>query len=565
VSEAKRQRPSGMRPKMPLGDFLVAYLRRAGVKHIFGLPGDLVLGLFHRFGKLRDLDIVTFSHEPAVGFAADGYARSTRKLGVVCVTYGAGGFNVVNPIAGAYAEQVPLLVVSGGPGDAEQKLGGVHHQAKDIEGQCRVFAEVTCDARILVHPELAASEIHEVAANIASEHRPGYLEIHRDIVDREIPVPKHIREWDGTFPRPASDRRKLVEAVGDAAARIRQARHPILIGGVELFRERAERDFLRLAETLGVPVVTTVLAKGVFPMDHPQHMGIHIGPFSAPEIQQRVRAADLVLAMGTQLTDMNLGAARPQVLRERSVWAANQRVNVSFHTYTDVTLKDFVVGLAKEKLPRFRERVRYFDNLKRPASAGRRSRKLTINDLLVELNDFLASHPGYDVFAESGDSLFGGLELRQQAGGLYFAQGYYASMGFAVPAAMGAQLGTGRRPLVLCGDGGFQMTGPEISHAPNHGLSPVVVLVNNRGWGIFRPVSPRQDLLDIPPWPYAELARAWGGHGATVETRAELRTALADADAVGEFTVIECRVPPTDISPVSRRYIRASIRKGGGS
>jgi indolepyruvate decarboxylase len=554
-----------MRSKMPLGDFLVAYLRRAGVTHIFGLPGDLVLGLFHRFGRRRDLDIVTLSHEPAVGFAADGYARSTRKLGVVCVTYGAGGFNVVNPVAGAYAEQVPLLVVSGGPGDAEQKLGGVHHQAKDIEGQCRVFAEVTCDARILEHPELAASEIHEVVGAIASEHRPGYLEIHRDMVDHVIPVPKHIVEWDGSFPRPPSDRRKLVEAVADAAGRIRKARNPILIGGVELFRERAERDFLRLAEKLGVPVVTTVLAKGVFPMDHPQHMGIHIGPFSAAEIQRRVRAADLVLAMGTQLTDMNLGAARPQVHRERSVWASNQRVNVSFHTYTDVTLKDFVVGLAKERLPRFREEIGYFDNLKRPPQGKRRSERLSINDLLVELNEFLASHPGYDVFAESGDSLFGGLELRQRTGGLYFAQGYYASMGFAVPAAMGAQLGTGRRPLVLCGDGGFQMTGPEISHAPSHGLSPVVVLVNNGGWGIFRPVSPRQDLLDIPPWPYAELARAWGGRGVTVSSRTELRDALRDADGVDGFVVIECVVPPTDSSPVSRRYIRARVRKGGAA
>lgn len=556
-----------MRSRMALGDFLVAYLRRAGVTHIFGLPGDLVLGLFHRFGKRRDLEIVTLSHEPAVGFAADGYARSTRRLGVVCVTYGAGGFNVVNPIAGAYAEQVPLLVVSGGPGDAEQKLGGVHHQAKDIEGQCRVFAEVTCDARILRPPERAAQEIHDVVRKIASEHRPGYIEIHRDTVDTPIPVPKHIVEWDGTFPRPSSDRRKLAEAIADTAERINAAKRPVLIGGVELFRERAEGDFLRLAEKLGIPVVTTVLAKGVFPMDHPQHMGIHIGPFSAPEIQKRVRSADLVLAMGTQLTDMNLGAARPQVLRDRSVWASGHRVNVSFHTYTDVTLKDFVAGLAKQRLPRFRERVRYYDNLKRPArrAGGARSKKLSINDLLVELNDFLADHPGYDVFAESGDSLFGGLELRLRADGLYLGQGYYASMGFAVPAAMGAQIGRGRRPLVLCGDGGFQMTGPEISHAPKLGLSPVVVLVNNGGWGIFRPVSPRQDLLDIPPWPYAELARAWGGIGVQAHNRDELKTALRNAHAADGFVVIECLVSPTDISPVSRRYIRASVRKGSAS
>lgn len=559
-----------MRSRMPLGDFLVAYLRRCGVSHIFGLPGDLVLGLFQRFGRSRDLEIVTFSHEPTVGFAADGYARSTRRLGVVCVTYGAGGHNVVNPVAGAYAEQVPLLVVSGGPGSAEQKLAGVHHQAKDVAGQHRIFDEVTCAARILEHPALAAEQIHEVARAIATEHRPGYLEIHRDMTEVTIPVPKHIQEWNGTFPRPASDERKLDEAVAEAAERLRAAKRPVLIGGVELFRDRAEGDFRRLAEKLGVPVVTTVLAKGVFPMDHPLHMGIHIGPFSAKEIQKRVADADLVVALGTQLTDMNLGAAKPQVHRERAVWAFSERVNVSYHSYTDVELKDFVARLAREKLPAFDERVRYYDNLKhtplrRSTSGKKRARPaLSINDMLLEVNDFLASHPDapYDVFAESGDMLFGGLEVRVPEGGLYFAQGYYASMGFAVPAAMGAEIGTGRRPLVLCGDGGFQMTGPEISHAAVRGLSPLVVLVNNSGWGIFRPVTKRLDLLEIPPWPYAELAQAWGGVGIRAESREELREALRAAHEVKGFVIIDACVASDDLSPVSQRYIRASARKG---
>lgn len=557
---------SAMRSRMALGDFLVAYLLRAGVQHIFGLPGDLVLGLFQRFGRSRDLRIITMAHEPSVGFAADGYARSTRRVGVVCVTYGAGGHNVVNPIAAAYAEQVPLLVVSGGPGEAEQKLSGVHHQAKDVEGQWRIFREVTCDARILRHPELAAQEVHEVMRAIASEHRPGYIEIHRDLVDVKIPVPRHVVEWDGTFPRPESDKRKLDEALGDTLERLRAAKRPVLIGGVELFREKAEKGFLQLAEQLGVPVVTTVLAKGVFPMDHPQHMGIHIGPFSAQPIQKRVRDADLVLALGTQLTDMNLGAAKPQVSRERSVWATAQRVNVSFHTYTEVMLRDFVNALAKAKLPRFRERIRYYDNLKpvarpRVGARPRSSKAISVNDLLVGVNEFLAEHRGYDVFAESGDMLFGGLEVRQPAGGLYFAQGYYASMGFAIPAAMGAQIGTGRRPLVLCGDGGFQMTGPEISFAPSRDLSPIVVLLNNAGWGIFRPVTARKDLLEIPPWPYAELAQAWGGVGFRVTSPAELRDALRAAHELKDFAIVECVVPRDDISPVSRRYIRASARR----
>jgi indolepyruvate decarboxylase len=561
----KHAASAAMRPRMRLGDFLVAYLRRAGVRHIFGLPGDLVLGLFQRFGRSRDLEIVTFSHEPSVGFAADGYARSTRRLGVVCVTYGAGGHNIVNPVAGAYAEQVPLLVVSGGPGEAEQKLGGVHHQAKSVDSQWRIFQEVTCDARILREPLVAAQEVHEVVRNIASELRPGYLEIHRDQVDALVPVPREVLEWDGSFPPPRSDPRKLAEAIAETRQRIRAAKRPILIGGVELFREGAERDFLRLAERLGVPVVTTPLAKGVFPMDHPQHMGIHIGPFSADAIQRRVREADLVLSLGNQLTDMNLGAAKPQVLRERSVWALANRVNVSFHTYTDVTLRDFVRGLADQELPRFRERIPYCDNLKAPkrgSARGDANGAISINDLLVEVNGFLAENRGYDVFAESGDMLFGGLEIRQGAGGLYFAQGYYASMGFAVPAALGAQIGTGRRPLVLCGDGGFQMTGPEISHAPTHGLTPIVVLVNNGGWGIFRPVTQRRDLLEIPPWPYADLAQAWGGVGFRAAGRDELREALRAAHELREFAIIECRVPPTDISPISRRYIRASAAKG---
>ena len=340
-----------MRSRMQLGDFLVAYLRRAGVQHVFGLPGDLVLGLFLRFGSTHGLEIVTFSHEPAVGFAADGYARSTRRLGVACVTYGAGGHNIVNAVAGAYAEQIPLLVVSGGPGEAERKLGGVHHQVKDVEAQCRIFSEVTCTARILEHPNLAAEQVHETVGAILSQHRPGYIEIHRDMVDVTIPVPKHIVDWDGSFPRPASDPRKLAEAVAETAARLRKAKRPILIGGVELFRERAERDLVRLAEKLGAPVVTTILAKGVFPMDHPLHMGIHVGPFSAPAIAKRVRGADLVLSLGNQLTDMNLGAAKPQVQRKNSVWAVGQRVNVSFHTYTDVTLKDFVARLTKREAP----------------------------------------------------------------------------------------------------------------------------------------------------------------------------------------------------------------------
>src|ERR1041385_5698810 len=154
---------SRMKPRMPLGDFLVAYLRTLGITHLFGIPGDLVMRLFLRFGRPRGLHIVTFSHEPGVGFAADGYARATGRIGVVCVTYGAGGHNMVNPVAGSFSERVPVLVISGGPGEDERKLGTlIHHQAKEIESQLRIYRELTCAARVIDNPDTAAKEIDSV-------------------------------------------------------------------------------------------------------------------------------------------------------------------------------------------------------------------------------------------------------------------------------------------------------------------------------------------------------------------------------------------------------------------
>jgi indolepyruvate decarboxylase len=303
-----------------------------------------------------------------------------------------------------------------------------------------------------------------------------------------------------------------------------------------------------------------VLSKGAFPMDHPLYMGVHIGAISPPPLTARVDRADLVLNLGTLNTDMNLGSRPPQVTRERSIWAVGGRVNVSEHTYTDVHIRDFVRGLLRTRMRRRRERVRYYDNLTpQPKQAARR---LRVVDVLHEVNRFLRGRRGYMVVAESGDMLFAGLDVRVERGGGYLAQGYYASMGFGVPGALGAQLATGARPIVLSGDGAFQMTGPEIAQAPRYGLNPIVLVLNNGGWQIFRPVVPRADLLAIPSWPYARLADDWGGRGFRVQMVDELRAALAEAARIRSFVVIEACVSPDDLSPVSRKYIAASARRG---
>jgi len=547
---------------MALGDFLLAYLRKLGTTHVFGIPGDLALKLFFALGRREGPQILTFSHEPGVGFAADGYARATGRIGVICVTYGAGGHNMVNPVAGSFSERVPVLVLSGGPGEEERKLGTlIHHQAREIESQHRIYKEVTCASAVLTDPRRAASQLHDVVRAIWAEQRPGYIEIHRDMVGREIEVPDEIIEWDGRLRFHDSDARRVEEAARETAAMFNESRRPVVIAGIEIHRYKAARELVELAERMGAPVMATVLGKGAFPMDHRLYMGVHVGPISPPAIVARMDEADFVLNLGCLRTDMNFGNRPPQIIQDRTVWAVDRRVDVKYHTYLDVGVRDFVRALLKQHLRHHHETVHYADNLGEVTSSNGAAAPLRVAEILATVNDFLATHRRYMVVAESGDMLFGGLDVRVPHSGTYLAQGFYASMGFAVPAALGAQVGCGLRPLVLCGDGGFQMTGPEISHAPAFGANPIVIVVNNGGWGIFRPVAERRELLDIPPWPYARLAEAWGGAGFEATSVSDLRAALEQAHQARGFAVIDARVGRDDLSPVTVKYIKAAAAR----
>ncbi len=436
----------------------------------------------------------------------------------------------------------------------------MHHQAKDIESQFHIYQEITCAAKIIQDPRTAATDIDEVVRSIWLNQQPGYIEIHQDMVEKEIEVPREIIEWDGKLSFKHSDHRKVEEAARDTTERFNRSHAPFLIAGIETFRYKLTKEVMELVEKMGVPCATTVLAKGALPTDHPLYMGVHIGAISPQPLRDRVDEADLVLNLGGLLTDMNLGSRPLQIAREKLIWAKQNQVDISYHTYTDVTLRDYVKALLKAPLKHHHEKVHYCDNL--PPQVEGYDRRVQVTDVLWELNKFLQGKKGYMVVAESGDMLFAGLDIKVAQSGGYLAQGYYASMGFGVPGALGAQLGTGQRPIVLCGDGAFQMTGPEISQAPRYGLNPIVIVMNNGGWGIFRPVTERQDLLQIPPWPYAELARAWGGEGFRVETVGAFREALEKADRISTFVIIEVLVDPHDLSPVTVKYIRASVKKG---
>src|SRR5437016_9889101 len=176
-------------PRMLMWQFLFAYLHRRGVRHSFGVPGDFALPTFAWLDK-SSIESVTMTHEPGAGFAADAYSR-INGIGLVCVTYCVGGLNVLNAIAGAYAEKSPVVVISGGPGVKDREKDPLlHHKVKTFETQKRVYDEVTVASTVLLDEQTAAAEIVRCVEACLKHKRPVYIEVPYDMVDREIPIPQ---------------------------------------------------------------------------------------------------------------------------------------------------------------------------------------------------------------------------------------------------------------------------------------------------------------------------------------------------------------------------------------
>jgi indolepyruvate decarboxylase len=536
---------------MTLATFLFDALDRAGVRQIFGIPGDFALPLYEAFQHDGRFQIVRFSHEPAVGFAADGSARISGRLGVCCVTYGAGGLNMVNSVACAYAEESPLVVLSGGPGRAERRRGvHVHHQVKTYESQLRVYAEVTEYAAILDDPETAATHITRAIDVAARLKRPVYLEIPRDMVNEPI---------ETSDARPATidhgvDEGAVEEAAQEILARLRGARHPVIIVGVEVHRFRLREQVVRLAERLNVPVASSFLGRGVFPTRHPQFAGTYLGVVSPQPLRDVVESSDCVLLLGERISDTSLGVSADRLTESNLILAVADDVFIGHHQYHRTPLTRIVERLeAEESLPRrtdvFDERPEEDrDRPARPAGTD----PVTVRQVIEVLNDFLDEHPEVPLVCDTGDALFASVEIRSNE---VMAPAYYATMGFAVPAALGLQVTSRRRPIVLVGDGAFQMTGPEISHAPEYDCNPVVIVLNNTSWEMLQAFFPTASYNRTAAWPFARLAELWGGHGTRVTTARELESALTAAWIDTRFSIIEVPLAPGDISPVLARFV----------
>jgi indolepyruvate decarboxylase len=530
---------------MNLIESLLHALKDHGARQIFGIPGDFALPYFRIIEESRILPLYTLSHEPGVGFAADASARAHMGLGVAAVTYGAGALNMVNAVAAAYAEKSPLVVLSGGPGKGESRSGLLlHHQAKTLDSQFRMFREITCDQVRLDDAARAPADIARVLANCRHRSEPVYIEIPRDMVN--LPCAPVVRKAP-----PPVDAEALAACVAEILARLAQAKSPVLMAGVEVRRYGLEDKVALLSRRLGLPVVTSFMGRGLLAEHDAPLLGTYMGVAGLPDVTQRVEGSDGLFLMGEIICDTNFAVSETRIDMRKTIQALDGRVTMGYQLYPDLPLAALVDALL-EKVGAG-ETAFEVQRPVYPHGMAADATSIAPTDIAAAVNDLMAAHGKMPIASDMGDCLFTAMEIEHTA---LVAPGYYATMGYGVPAGLGLQAATGQRPLILVGDGAFQMTGWELGNCRRYGWDPIVLLFNNASWEMLRTFQPESGFNDLGHWGFAEMAAGMGGDGVRVGTRAELKAALDKALATrGRFQLIEVTIPRGVLSSTLQRFV----------
>ena len=533
-----------------IGTYLIEQLYQYGVHHVFGVPGDFVLG-FNKLLEESSIEFINTCDEQGAGFAADAYAR-LQGLGAVCITYSVGGLKIANTTAQAFAEKSPVVVISGSPGTNERvKNPLLHHKIRNFDTQYNIFKELTVAATVLDNPKTACEEIDRVLAVARRYKRPVYIEIPRDMINQ----PGNL-DYSFNFPPQVSNPDALTEVLREAVNMINAAKQPVILAGVEMHRFGLQEELLKLVEKTNIPIAETLLGKSTISEMHPNYIGIYEGAMGNKFTREYVESSDCLIMLGTFLSDVNLGIFTADLEPKNSIYVTSEKTSVGFHGYDEVYLQDFVRGSFQASIHRRELNVPIDFQPPRDFSAIS-GEPITIARLFERLNSFLNKNT--IVLADVGDALFAGSELFVYDKTRFLSPAYYASLGFAVPASIGAQFANPSvRPLVLVGDGAFQMTGMELSTIARHGLNPIVIVLNNCGYGTERPMLDGA-FNDVLLWKYSRIPEVLGaGLGFDIQTEDELEAALLESQTHSEsFCILDVHLDPEDTSPALKRLTRA--------
>ncbi len=540
-----------------IGSLLLDRLSQLGLKHIFGIPGDYVLTLYKLIEESPIQHIGT-TREDCAGFAADAYAR-IHGIGGACVTYCVGGLNIVNATACAYAERSPVVILSGSPGIAERVNNPfLHHMVRDFSTQRDVFEKMTVASVVLDDPLIAEHEIDRALKALLKYKRPIYLEIPRDNVLAPV---QSVSSCPPTASECESDPAALREAVAEVRGILSGSERPVILAGAELCRFGLEHELTTLVEHMQVPIATTLLGKSVIREDHPLYIGVYGGLVGRQEILDFVDKADCLLTLGTLLTDIEDVKAHSTLLAAgRTIHATADTIAIKHHRYDNVRFEDFIRALSSSPLPAFPPRTLPTTDNVRFESPPHHT-PVTLRNMFGYLDGIL--HEKTVVIADVGESLFAAADLHVRKSTEFLSPAYYTSMGFSVPAALGAGFADpSLRPIVLVGDGAFQMTGTELSTCLRYGQTPIVIVLNNRGYTTEREIM-EGPFNDIHEWQYEKICDMLGGGvGHKTRTFGEFVTALDQASAdTNTLHVLNVLLDPKDRSTAMTRVAQRLAKR----
>ena len=549
-----------------VADYLLTRLSQAGLDRIFSVPGDYCANFLDALLAFKGIEYVGTVTELGAGYAADGYGRF-KGIGAACVQYGVGTFSVLNATAGSFVERVPVVVISASPSTANRVIArqnGVlfHHATGNFFADRNVFSNVTVASEIIYTAAEAPSKIDGALQAALTHRRPIYLEALSDVWGLPCEQP------NGTItPLPSSsDSGSLKAAVQTAWDRLTAARFPVIWAGIDIQRFGLQKQLLALLKATGFPFTTTSLAKTVIDESHPQFIGTYAGPASLPFTRAAIKESDCILALGTMVTDDYLGVATKEY--DRMVLSDAQQTRTGYQFYQGVVLQDFLPALLKSaksipKKPGWRGIGKSIQPKFNPSDP------LTYNSFFALLDQFLVAN-----------NLWGSVELiLGESSSLYVAgnlmglpvesivgQAAWGSLGHETGCALGVAMATGKRPIVVAGDGGFMMQAQELSVLARHQIPAIVFVMSNEVYAIeqafvnleaFEPNGTFAPFDILPKWDYLALAQAMGVAGWRVQTVQELRDLAAKLkDATGP-ALVEVVIPQKDLAPQIERLAKS--------
>jgi indolepyruvate decarboxylase len=510
--------------RMKIGDFLLRRLEQAGVRHLFGVPGDYNLALLQQLHDTGTLKWIGTCNELNASYAADGYAR-LNGLGALLVTNGVGPLSAINGIGGSCSEHVPVICISGSiPLRSIDRGLGMHHTMADgsYDHFLRAYAQVTA-AQARLTPRNAASEIDRLILTAWREKLPVYMELPSDIAYLDIEVPADPL----VLAEPPSDPERLRSCIAAIAGRLSAAKSPAILVDADADRFGVASELKELAEKMQAPVAAINAAKAVIDETFPHHIGIYNGKASEPHVHEAIETSDCLLVIGYRPIEVTTGDFTAS-LPTNTIHARGYAVDVGDDNYQAVTLREVLRGVI-DAVPQVIKRA---PRRAAPAAAGWHadgSAKLTQAAYWQAIQGYL--RPGDVLYVDNGTS-FVVLGLKLPPNCTFVGSINWGSIGYSVGALLGALTAApDRRHILFIGDGSFQVSAQELSTILRHDHKPAIFLINNGGYTIERGyIGKAEPYNDVANWAYADLPKVFrpdtSARSFVVRTVGDLQDAL---------------------------------------